>query len=193
MRYSAMSAAQPPTRGAGLRLARPEDPQARYRHADDCRWQPRSQSLIGAGQLDLARGQRSSLTFAPGLHHCIGHLLAKLQLGEFFTALTQRFDRVEFMQEPSSCPTRIPRRQRAQGAVSPARAETAHRVGAIGRAELLAKRRRAASIRRRRSRAAFRRDHRRGGCSSRGVRPRYDAQRDLRRSRGYSTRAHIEP
>jgi cytochrome P450 PksS len=35
--------------------------------------------------------------FAPGLHFCIGHLLAKMQLGEFFLALTQRFDGAEVL------------------------------------------------------------------------------------------------
>ena len=41
--------------------------------------------------LDLQRPNDRALTFAPGAHHCIGHLLAKMQLGEFFGALVQRF------------------------------------------------------------------------------------------------------
>ena len=52
-------------------------------------------------------GEDLSLTFAPGLHHCIGHLLAKLQLSEFFAALTQRFDRVEILQEPEFVPNLV--------------------------------------------------------------------------------------
>ena len=32
------------------------------------------------------------MTFAPGAHHCIGHLLAKMQLGEFFPEFVRRFD-----------------------------------------------------------------------------------------------------
>jgi pimeloyl-[acyl-carrier protein] synthase len=43
-------------------------------------------------RLDVTRNNDNSLTFAPGLHHCIGHLLAKMQLNEYFGALVQRFD-----------------------------------------------------------------------------------------------------
>jgi pimeloyl-[acyl-carrier protein] synthase len=43
--------------------------------------------------LDLTRANNDqSLTFAPGIHHCIGHLLAKMQLTEFFSALVASFD-----------------------------------------------------------------------------------------------------
>jgi len=41
---------------------------------------------------DTARPQDLNMTFAPGAHHCIGHLLAKMQLGEFFPELVRRFD-----------------------------------------------------------------------------------------------------
>jgi len=58
-------------------------------------------------QMELTRQNDVSLTFAPGLHHCIGHLLAKLQLSEFFAALTQRFDRVEVLQEPEFVPNLV--------------------------------------------------------------------------------------
>jgi cytochrome P450 len=51
-------------------------------------------------RLDLTRGNDLSLTFGPGLHHCIGHLLAKLQLSEFFNALVHRFDGVQILEEP---------------------------------------------------------------------------------------------
>jgi len=44
------------------------------------------------GTLDFMRPQHRNLTFAPGLHHCIGHLLAKMQLAEFFPELFGRFD-----------------------------------------------------------------------------------------------------
>jgi cytochrome P450 len=50
-------------------------------------------------RLDFARDNNHSLVFGPGLHHCIGHLLAKMQLTEFFAALVQRFDRVEVLDE----------------------------------------------------------------------------------------------
>jgi pimeloyl-[acyl-carrier protein] synthase len=47
--------------------------------------------------LDLRRRNDMSLMFAPGLHHCIGHLLAKMQLTEFFGALTEHFDGAEIL------------------------------------------------------------------------------------------------
>jgi cytochrome P450 len=48
-------------------------------------------------RLDFGRDNTQDLTFAPGLHHCVGHLLAKMQLGEFFGALVQRFDSVQLL------------------------------------------------------------------------------------------------
>ena len=41
---------------------------------------------------DPTRSQDLNMTFAPGAHHCIGHLLAKMQLGEFFPEWVRRFD-----------------------------------------------------------------------------------------------------
>jgi len=107
MRFTAMSAAQP-------RLA-----------ARDFEWRGRRirqhdlvmlmiaggnrdpQVFKRPGELDFSRQNDLSLTFGPGLHHCIGHLLAKLQLSEFFAALTQRFDRVEILQEPEFVPNLV--------------------------------------------------------------------------------------
>ncbi|WP_198351107.1 cytochrome P450 [Flavisphingomonas formosensis] len=43
-------------------------------------------------RFDFARSQQANMAFAPGLHHCIGHLLAKMVLGEFFPAFVNRFD-----------------------------------------------------------------------------------------------------
>jgi cytochrome P450 len=43
-------------------------------------------------RLDVMRPQEANMTFAPGMHHCIGHLLAKMQLGEFFPELLRRFE-----------------------------------------------------------------------------------------------------
>ena len=43
-------------------------------------------------KLDLTRATDASLTFAPGAHHCIGHLLAKMQLTEFFPAFLDRYE-----------------------------------------------------------------------------------------------------
>jgi cytochrome P450 len=43
-------------------------------------------------KLDLDRPQAKNLAFAPGLHFCIGHYFAKMQLAEFFTELLDRYD-----------------------------------------------------------------------------------------------------
>jgi cytochrome P450 len=50
-------------------------------------------------ELDLSRNIKESLVFGRGLHHCVGHLLAKLQLGEFFPAMFERFE-VEVRDHP---------------------------------------------------------------------------------------------
>jgi pimeloyl-[acyl-carrier protein] synthase len=97
MRLSAMSAAQPrvatedfewhdKTIRAGdplylMQAAGNRDPRI-YAHPD---------------RLDLERDNSQSLVFAPGVHHCVGHLLAKMQLTEFFGALVRRFEGVEFL------------------------------------------------------------------------------------------------
>jgi pimeloyl-[acyl-carrier protein] synthase len=43
-------------------------------------------------QFDSGRPQVGNLTFAPGPHHCIGFMLAKAVLSEFFPRLFKRFD-----------------------------------------------------------------------------------------------------
>jgi pimeloyl-[acyl-carrier protein] synthase len=48
-------------------------------------------------QIDFSHDNTQSLVFGPGLHHCVGHLLAKMQLCEFFSQLVQRFDSVELL------------------------------------------------------------------------------------------------
>jgi pimeloyl-[acyl-carrier protein] synthase len=57
--------------------------------------------------LDFTRRNDTALTFGPGLHHCIGHLLAKLQMSEFFGELVQRFDGVEILEEPQFTPALV--------------------------------------------------------------------------------------
>jgi cytochrome P450 len=57
--------------------------------------------------LDFTRANDTALTFGPGLHHCIGHLLAKLQISEFFRELVQRFERVEIIEEPRFTPALV--------------------------------------------------------------------------------------
>jgi pimeloyl-[acyl-carrier protein] synthase len=42
--------------------------------------------------LDMTRPQDANITFAPGLHFCIGHYLAKMQLTEFFPSFLARFE-----------------------------------------------------------------------------------------------------
>jgi pimeloyl-[acyl-carrier protein] synthase len=48
-------------------------------------------------QIDFSHDNNQSLVFGPGLHHCVGHLLAKMQLTEFFSQLVERFDSVEVL------------------------------------------------------------------------------------------------
>lgn len=48
-------------------------------------------------RLDPQRSNDRSMVFAPGLHHCIGHQLAKLQVTEFFSELVRRFDGVKLL------------------------------------------------------------------------------------------------
>jgi cytochrome P450 len=43
-------------------------------------------------KLDLDRSQQGNMVFAPGLHFCIGHFFAKMQLSEFFDELLGRYD-----------------------------------------------------------------------------------------------------
>jgi cytochrome P450 len=50
--------------------------------------------------IDMTRATDQVLVFGSGLHHCIGHLLAKMQLGEFFPELVRRFDRFEILDDP---------------------------------------------------------------------------------------------
>jgi pimeloyl-[acyl-carrier protein] synthase len=58
-------------------------------------------------KLDLTRATDKSLTFGPGVHHCIGHMLAKLQMGEFLATATQRYARIEVLEEPAWIPNLI--------------------------------------------------------------------------------------
>jgi cytochrome P450 len=41
--------------------------------------------------LDFSRVQNRNMTFAPGLHFCVGHFLARMQLAEFYIRLFKRF------------------------------------------------------------------------------------------------------
>jgi cytochrome P450 len=57
-------------------------------------------------RIDPERNNERSTVFAPGLHHCIGHMLAKMQVTEFFGELVRRFEgatvldpRLDFMSQ----------------------------------------------------------------------------------------------
>jgi cytochrome P450 len=49
--------------------------------------------------LDLTRATDRSLVFAAGIHHCIGHLLAKMQLENFFPEVFRRFPEPSILDE----------------------------------------------------------------------------------------------
>jgi pimeloyl-[acyl-carrier protein] synthase len=51
-------------------------------------------------RLDLSRNQEKNMTFAPGAHHCIGHLFAKLQLTEFFPEFLRRYESFDILSDP---------------------------------------------------------------------------------------------
>jgi cytochrome P450 len=51
-------------------------------------------------RFDPERNNDQSLVFGPGVHHCIGHLLAKMQITEFYEALVQRFAGAQILDDP---------------------------------------------------------------------------------------------
>jgi cytochrome P450 len=56
-------------------------------------------AFVRPEQIDPQRNLEHSLVFAPGLHHCIGHLLAKMQVTEFFSSLVRQFQGAEILDE----------------------------------------------------------------------------------------------
>jgi cytochrome P450 len=50
-------------------------------------------------ELDLSCDKRDNLVFGRGIHHCVGHFLAKLELGELLPSLFERFD-VKVLDDP---------------------------------------------------------------------------------------------
>jgi pimeloyl-[acyl-carrier protein] synthase len=50
-------------------------------------------------RLDLTRDQSSNVAFGPGTHHCIGHLVAKMQLTEFFPEFLRRYGSFDILDE----------------------------------------------------------------------------------------------
>jgi pimeloyl-[acyl-carrier protein] synthase len=49
--------------------------------------------------LDFTRDNRKAMTFAPGVHFCLGHHLAKMQLTEFLGAMARRIDTIEVLDD----------------------------------------------------------------------------------------------
>jgi cytochrome P450 len=49
-------------------------------------------------EIDFGRDNDSVLTWGPGLHHCVGHLLAKMQLSEFFSRAYRRYAQIEVIE-----------------------------------------------------------------------------------------------
>jgi cytochrome P450 len=91
-RYVSMSAMQPRTIGADFT----------WRGHDFKKDQFAMLMIAGANrdprafrnprELDFTQPQNVNMTFAPGLHFCIGHYIARMQLAEFFPELLRRFD-----------------------------------------------------------------------------------------------------
>ncbi|MCG2840927.1 cytochrome P450 [Sandaracinobacter sp. RS1-74] len=50
-------------------------------------------------RIDFTRDNRHSMTFAPGIHFCLGHHLAKMQLTEFLGALVRKVKRIEVLDD----------------------------------------------------------------------------------------------
>ena len=50
-------------------------------------------------RFDSTRRNDQAMTFGPGFHHCLGHLLTRMELEVFFRAFFQRFSRVEVLDE----------------------------------------------------------------------------------------------
>lgn len=52
-----------------------------------------------ADRIDFTRDNRGSMVFAPGVHFCLGHHLAKMQLSEFLGALLRKVKRIEVLDD----------------------------------------------------------------------------------------------
>ena len=51
-------------------------------------------------KLDIARSEKSNIAFGRGIHHCLGAPLAMLEARAAFSALLDRFPRIELITEP---------------------------------------------------------------------------------------------
>jgi pimeloyl-[acyl-carrier protein] synthase len=50
-------------------------------------------------KIDFNRNQTPNMTFAPGMHFCIGHFLAKMQLTEYYPMMAKKFVGIESLDE----------------------------------------------------------------------------------------------
>ena len=50
-------------------------------------------------KLDFTRDASNVVTFAPGIHHCLGHLLAREEIAVLFRRLYQEFESVDILEE----------------------------------------------------------------------------------------------
>jgi pimeloyl-[acyl-carrier protein] synthase len=98
MRFSAMSTAMPRTAGRdfewhGKRIKKGEGVILLMASANR---DPRA--FPNPDVLDITRGMATPVqTFGPGLHMCVGHFLAKMEMAEFFSSLVARFDGAEVL------------------------------------------------------------------------------------------------
>jgi pimeloyl-[acyl-carrier protein] synthase len=99
MRYSAMSTMQPRMVSAdfewhGQRLKKGDAVFVMIAGAN------RDPRVFSAPEtIDMTRPTDDVLVFGSGIHHCIGHLLAKMQLGEFFPEFLRRFSSMEILDQ----------------------------------------------------------------------------------------------
>jgi cytochrome P450 len=98
MRFSAMSTAMPRTAGRdfewhGKKIRKGDVVMLLMASANrDPRAFPNPEVL------DITRGIATpAQTFGPGLHFCVGHFLAKMEMSEFFASLIERFDGAEVL------------------------------------------------------------------------------------------------
>lgn len=61
------------------------------------------------GRLDFERDRRQMLAFAPGLHHCLGFNIAKLELEEFLLHTYGRYENVRVLEPPTYQPNPMTR------------------------------------------------------------------------------------
>jgi pimeloyl-[acyl-carrier protein] synthase len=98
-RYVAMSASQTRVAAADFEWHNRKIGQGDIVYLWNCAAGRDPQVIERPDQFDLSRDAGNSLVFGRGIHFCVGHLLAKLQLGEFFPAFFDAF-RVTVLDDP---------------------------------------------------------------------------------------------